>query len=139
MYGDSVGNNGFMVIMLVIMVEEVKKRGEGFCPLCNQTLCLHLEVLYFLKYQEHSEYFTPFWLATVLNECELEFVFRKIRNTRNLSNFTLSSPPIVMSRTDVQNGLKPLFNDSDKEKMSVKVIRMLWVQLLLLNGGYSSA
>ena len=37
-------------------------------------------------------------------------MFRKIRNMRNLSNFILSSLPIVMSSTDGQNGLLPLFD-----------------------------
>ena len=58
-----------------------------------------------LRYQEHSEYFTLFWLAIILNEYDLEFMFRKKRNMQNLSNFKLNSLPIVMSRTEAQNGL----------------------------------
>ena len=40
-----------------------------------------------------------------LNKHELEFMFGKIRNMRNLSNLKSSSLPIVMSRTHEQNGL----------------------------------
>ena len=49
-----------------------------------------------------SEYLTPFWFAMLLNEYEIEFMFRKIRNK---AIFTLEGPHIVMSRTDAQNGL----------------------------------
>ena len=63
-------------------------------------VCLHFELLYFLKYDVLSEYLTLFWFAMLLNEYEIEFMFRKIRNIRNLGNVH-----IVMSRTDVQNGL----------------------------------
>ena len=45
----------------------------------------------------------------ILNDYEFEFMFRKIRNRRNLSNYKLSSPPIVTSRIDTQNGFLPLF------------------------------
>ena len=39
---------------------------------------------------------TPFWFAMLLNEYEIEFMFRKIRNIRNLGNmFTLEGPHIV--------------------------------------------
>jgi hypothetical protein len=38
----------------------------------------------------------------LLNEYEIEFMFRKIRN---LGNVHIRGPHIVMSRTDVQNGL----------------------------------
>ena len=41
----------------------------------------------------------------LLNEYEIEFKFRKIRNIRNLGNFHIRGPHIVMSRTDAQNGL----------------------------------
>jgi hypothetical protein len=41
----------------------------------------------------------------LLNEYEIEFMFRKIRNIRNLGNFHIRGPHIVMSRTDAQNGL----------------------------------
>jgi hypothetical protein len=41
----------------------------------------------------------------LLNEYEIEFMFRKIRNVRNLGNVHIRGPRIVMSRTDVQNGL----------------------------------
>ena len=41
----------------------------------------------------------------LLNEYEIEFMFRKIRNIRNLGNVHNKSPHIVMSRTDAQNGL----------------------------------
>jgi hypothetical protein len=47
------------------------------------TVCLHFELLYFLKYDHYdvlSEYLTPFWFAMLLNEYEIEFMFRKIRN-----------------------------------------------------------
>ena len=74
----------------------------------KQTVCLHFELqLYFLKYDVLSEYLTLFWFAMLLNEYEIEFMFRKIRNIRNLGNVYIrgSSAHIVMSRTDVQNGL----------------------------------
>ena len=58
-------------------------------------LFLHFESLYFLKYLEQSEYFTLFWLAIVGSEYELEFIFRKIKNMLDLSNFKLSSLPII--------------------------------------------
>jgi hypothetical protein len=38
------------------------------------------------------------------NEYEIEFMFRKIRNIRNLGNVHIRGPHIVMSRTDEQNG-----------------------------------
>jgi hypothetical protein len=38
----------------------------------------------------------------LLNEYEIEFMFRKIRN---LGNVHIRGPHIVMSRTDAQNGL----------------------------------
>jgi hypothetical protein len=41
----------------------------------------------------------------LLNEYEIEFMFRKIRNIRNLGNVHIRGPHIVMSRTDAQNGL----------------------------------
>jgi hypothetical protein len=46
----------------------------------------------------------------LLNEYELEFMFRKIRNIRNLAMFTLEGPHIVMSRADGQNELDFHFN-----------------------------
>jgi hypothetical protein len=51
------------------------------------------------------EYLTPFWFAMLLNEYEIEFMFKKIRNIRNLGNVHIRGPHIVMSRTDAQNGL----------------------------------
>jgi hypothetical protein len=45
----------------------------------------------------------------LLNEYEIEFMFRKIRNIRNLGNVHIRGPHIVMSRTDAQNGLDFLF------------------------------
>ena len=47
----------------------------------------------------------------LLNEYEIEFMFRKIRNIRNLGNVHIRGPHIVMSRTDAQNGLDFHFND----------------------------
>ena len=41
----------------------------------------------------------------LLNEYEIELMFRKIRNFRNLGNVHITGPHIVMSRTDAQNGL----------------------------------
>ena len=41
----------------------------------------------------------------LLNEYEIEFMFKKIRNIRNLGNVHIRGPHIVMSRTDAQNGL----------------------------------
>jgi hypothetical protein len=46
----------------------------------------------------------------LLNEYEIEFMFRKIRNIRNLGNVYIRGPHIVMSRTDAQNGLGFHFN-----------------------------
>ena len=51
----------------------------------------------------------------LLNEYEIEFMFRKIRNIRNLGNVYMRGPHIVMSRTDAQNGLDFHFN---KKKMA---------------------
>jgi hypothetical protein len=47
---------------------------------CKQTVCLHFELLavFFLNMSEYSEYLTPFWFAMLLNEYEIEFMFRKI-------------------------------------------------------------
>ena len=42
-------------------------------------------------------------------------MFRKIRNMRNLSNFKLSSLPIVMSKMDAQNKLLRLFKPIVKQ------------------------
>ena len=60
---------------------------------------------------------TPFWFAMLLNEYEIEFMFIKIRNIRNLGNVHIRGPHIVMSRTDAQNGLdfhfKFMFSLSD--------------------------
>jgi hypothetical protein len=53
---------------------------------CKQTVCLHYELLYFQKYDVLSEYLGPFWFAMILNEYEIEFIFRKIRSIRNLGN-----------------------------------------------------
>ena len=47
--------------------------------LCKQTLCLHFELLDFLKYDELFAYNTH-WFAKLLNEYELKSRFRKIRN-----------------------------------------------------------
>jgi hypothetical protein len=66
---------------------------------------LHFELLYFLKYDVLSEYLTPFWFAMLLNEYEIEYMFRKIRSIRNLGNVHIRGPHIVISRTDAQNGL----------------------------------
>jgi hypothetical protein len=41
----------------------------------------------------------------LLNEYEIEFMFRKVRNIRNLGNVHIRGPHIVMNRTDAQNGL----------------------------------
>jgi hypothetical protein len=64
---------------------------------CKQTVCLHFELLYFLKYDVLSEYLTPFWFAMLLN-------------IQNLGNVHIRGPHIVMSRTDAQNGLDFHFN-----------------------------
>jgi hypothetical protein len=68
-------------------------------------------MLYFLKYDVLSEYLTPFWFAMLLNEYEIEFMLRKVRNIRNLGNVHIRGPHIVMSRTDAQNGLDFPFNN----------------------------
>jgi hypothetical protein len=41
----------------------------------------------------------------LLNEYEIEFMLKKIRNIRNLGNSHIRGPHSVMSRTDAQNGL----------------------------------
>jgi hypothetical protein len=41
----------------------------------------------------------------LLNEYEIVFMFKKIRNIGNLGNVHIRGPHIVMSRTDAQNGL----------------------------------
>jgi hypothetical protein len=41
----------------------------------------------------------------LLNEYEIEFMFREIRNIRNLGNVHIRGPHIVMSRIDAQNRL----------------------------------
>jgi hypothetical protein len=64
-------------------------------PQCKQTVSLHFELLYFFKYDALSEYLTPFWFAMLLNEYEIEFMFRKIRNIRNLGNVLNRGPHIV--------------------------------------------
>jgi hypothetical protein len=68
----------------------------------KSSVCLHFELLYFLKYDVLSEYLTPFWFAMLLNEYEIEFMFSIFRN---LGNVHIRGPHIVMSRTDAQNGL----------------------------------
>jgi hypothetical protein len=68
----------------------------------------------FLKYDVLSEYLTPFWFAMLLNEYEIAFMIRKIRNIRNLGNVYIRCPHIVMSRTDAQNGLDFHIKDAVK-------------------------
>jgi hypothetical protein len=82
-------------------------------------VCLHFELLYFLKYDVLSEYLTPFWFAMLLNEYEIEFMFRKIRNIRNLGNVHIRGPHIVMSRTDAQNELDFHFKINTHAKISI--------------------
>ena len=53
---------------------------------CKQTVCLHFDCCIFFIYDVLSEYLTAFWFAMLLNEYEIEFMFRKIRNIRNLGN-----------------------------------------------------
>jgi hypothetical protein len=72
----------------------------------------------------------------LLNEYEIEFMFRKIRNIRNLGNVHTRGPHIVMSRTDAQNGLdfpfkgslarfsfEPRFSEVDKSLFLVPPLR----------------
>ena len=58
-------------------------------PVCKQTVCLHFELLYFLKYDGslNSEYLRLFRLAKLLNEYVLEFMFRKSQKMQNLGHF----------------------------------------------------
>ena len=61
----------------------------------------------------------------LLNEYEIEFMFRKIRNIRNLGNVHIRGPHIVMSRTDAQNGLDFHFNSFssiDKQKHLINIL-----------------
>ena len=75
---------------------------------CKQTVRLHFELLYFLKYDVLSEYLTPFWFAMLLNEYEIDVMFKTFKIW---AMFTLKGPHIVMiSRTDAQNGLDFHFN-----------------------------
>ena len=79
---------------------------------CKQTVCLHLEIQYFLIYDVLSEYLTLLRFATLVNKSEQEFMFRKIRTMPNLGNFYIIGPShTVMSRTDVQNGFDFHFNN----------------------------
>jgi hypothetical protein len=52
----------------------------------NKRFVYILNCCIFLKYDVLSEYLTPFWFAVLLHEYEIEFMFRKIRNIRNLGN-----------------------------------------------------
>ena len=78
----------------------------------KQTVCLHFEMLYFLKYDVLSEYLTLFWFSMLLTEYEIEFMFRKIRNIRNLGNFHIRGPRIyeqnrcAESSHDLENSAK---------------------------------
>ena len=51
------------------------------------------------------EYPTLFRFVSLLNESELEFMLRKIRNIRNLRTFKLEGTDIVMSRTNLNSTL----------------------------------
>jgi hypothetical protein len=55
-------------------------------PYVNKRFVYILNCCIFLKYDVLSEYLTQFWFAVLLNEYEIEFMFRKIRNIRNLGN-----------------------------------------------------
>jgi hypothetical protein len=48
----------------------------------------------------------------LLNEYEIEFMFRKIRNIRNLGNVHIRGPSRCYEQTDAQNGLDFYFNIS---------------------------
>ena len=69
------------------------------------------------------EYLTPFWFAMLLNEYEIEFMFRKIRNILNLGNVHIRGPHIVMSRTDAQNGLDFHFKFLVYETQYIEIIQ----------------
>ena len=58
----------------------------------------------------------------LLNEYEIEFMFRKIRNIRNLGNVHIRGPHIVMSRTDAQNGLDFYFKYQHEWKLGKREI-----------------
>jgi hypothetical protein len=58
----------------------------------------------------------------LLNEYEIEFMFRKIRNIRNLGNVHIRVPHIVMSRTDAQNGLDFYFKYQHEWKLGKREI-----------------
>ena len=58
--------------------KEISKIKVEVKSVCKQTVCLHFELLYFLKYDVLSEYLTLFWFSMLLNEYEIEFMFRKI-------------------------------------------------------------
>jgi hypothetical protein len=76
-------------------ISKIKVEVKSVCYILNCCIFLN-DVL--------SEYLTPFWFVLLLNEYEIEFMFRKIWNIRNLGNVYIRGPHIVMSRTDAQNG-----------------------------------
>ena len=86
-----------------------------------------------------SEYLILFWFAMLLNEYEIEFMFRKIRNIRNLGNVyirNLANVYIVMSRTDAQNGLDfhfkvYIYSDIYSEIYSIQAVKLYTFSLFV--------
>jgi hypothetical protein len=56
---------------------QFKVKVKIVCKQLKQTVCLHFELLYFLKYDVLSEYLTAFWFAMLLNEYEIEYVLNR--------------------------------------------------------------
>ena len=69
----------------------------------------------------------------LLNEYEIEFMFRKIRNIRNFGNVHIRGPHIVMSRTDAQNELDFPFNTvvCCNQNISLGTSLMLYYNVIL--------
>ena len=73
----------------------------------------------------------------LLNEYEIEFIFIKIRNIRNLGTVHIRGPDIVMSRTDAQNGLDFPFNISFyQNNIIIKVFNYFWYRPLFVSAIY---
>ena len=79
-------------------------------PYVNKQFVYILNCCIFLKYDVLSEYLTLFWFAMLLNEYEIEFMFRIIRNIRNLGNVYIRG----FSHCYEQNALDFHFNSNLK-------------------------
>jgi hypothetical protein len=66
----------------------------------------------------------------LLNEYEIEFMFRKIRNIRNLGNFYIRGPSHCY-RTDAQNGLDFHFNVYNTYRIGITHARLNDAMLII--------